>query len=165
MLFLNESVPESTSDCCRLVDIILHLLADPFLPFVVSIKLMYVTSKCKCLSHLPQDFSEKYWVCNIVCNRECIIWRYQFLSFEIYYTRLSHSISWTLEKRTKSNRSLWRPDVELYGNERQIAITFPKERRYLLPQGRSLACKCEDVRKRLHGISLVNILWPIFICI
>lgn len=30
-------------------------------------------------------------------------------------------------KRTKPNRSLRRPDVELYSNERQIAIAVPKE--------------------------------------
>lgn len=33
-------------------------------------------------------------------------------------------------KRTKPNRSLWRLDVELYSNERQIAIAAPKEEMY-----------------------------------
>lgn len=87
----------------------------------------------------------------------------QFPSLEIYYARLSHSMSRTREKRTKTNRPLRRPDVELYGNERQIAITFPKERRYLLPRGKFSACKCGDIRTRLRGISLVNISWSALI--
>jgi len=79
MLFLNESVPESTSDCCRLVNIILHLLADPFLPFVVSIKLMYVTSS-----------ANVYHICHRISVRSILGVQYRVQS-RVY--RLAISIS------------------------------------------------------------------------
>lgn len=63
--------------------------------------------------------------------RECIVRRAISVSRDI----LSASIAFDVPrarrvKRTKPNRSLWRPDVELYSNERQIAIAVPKEEMY-----------------------------------
>jgi len=104
-------------------------------PSVPSVCNAYVIPRRESLLHPSQDFNEKYRVCNIVCNRhtrDYLSLGDQFPSFEIYYTCLSHSMPWTREKWTKTNRPLRRSDVELYSNERQIAITFPKERRYLL---------------------------------
>jgi len=66
-----------------------------------------------------------------VYARECIARRAISVSRDI----LSASIAFDMPrarqvKRTKPNRSLWRPDVELYSNERQIAIAVPKEEMY-----------------------------------
>lgn len=149
------------ASACQLVDIILHFLADPFLP-CVTLTLFRGAS----VYYIRRRISVRSIGCVISCaidTRENVSPGDQFPSFEIYYTCLSHSMPWTREKWTKTNRPLRRPDVELYSNERQIAITFPEERRYLLPWDRVSTCKCGDVRKRLHEILLVNILWPVFI--
>lgn len=66
-----------------------------------------------------------------VYARECIVRQPISATRDILSASIAFDVPQACRvKRTKPNRSLRRPDVELYSNERQIAIAVPKEELY-----------------------------------
>lgn len=155
-LFLNENLAPKSTSACRYYFTSLGRS-------VPSVR--HCLRYCECLLHPPQDL--QWEVSGVRYHAQSTRARVYRPTTNFHHSRYIMRVYRTRcperEKRTITNRPLRRPDVELYGNERQIAITFPKERRYLLLRGRFSDWKCGDVRKRLRGISLVNILLPVLI--
>jgi len=112
------------SDRCCLVDIILHLLADPFLSFA---RHAYVTPQLSIASAAGfqwevSDVRYRAQSTRARVYRSVTNFRHSKYIIRVYRTRCTR----TREKWMKTNRPLRGPDVELYGNERQIAITSPR---------------------------------------
>jgi len=164
LLFLNESFGIDVVSTCRLVNIILHFLADPFLPFLPCVTLtLFRGARVYCIRRRISMRSIGCVISYAIDTRETTYhsatnFRHSRYIIRAYHTRcLEHG---------RNERKLIGLSGDLTSSCTVMSVKLP------LPSLRRedtccfeivSTCKCGVVRKRLHGILLVNILWVVFI--